>query len=233
MLTAITTSLVVAVSFCRPSQCTPDSARRRCRVHDGHGGVRSESRRLLGLGRRSSDCGRSGGPGNAGSWCWRFSRRQGPSGRHGLDFSIDSWKSTPAVVFSVRRRKDSTSGRAVFSLLSIIGCSGLARATSCISAPYMADGNVNRPHNSFVEVLAETGLPGLVLYASIFVVAIREVTAVARRFPADWRRNLAGGLLGTLLAVPGNRFLPFEPVAGVDMGSVGRRGFAAASLSAS
>ena len=62
----------------------------------------------------------------------------------------------------------------------------------------MADGNVNNPHNSFVEVLAETGLPGLLLYASMFGVAIREISAIARRFPSDWRRNLAGGLLGTI-----------------------------------
>jgi O-antigen ligase len=67
-------------------------------------------------------------------------------------------------------------------------------------APYLEARAINNPHNSVVEVLAETGVPGLILYTSVFVVAARELISLAREYPSDWRRNLAGGLLGACAA---------------------------------
>ena len=67
-------------------------------------------------------------------------------------------------------------------------------------APYVDARAINNPHNSFVEVLSETGVIGLLLYVSTFVVAARELIARARESPSDWRRNLAAGLLGACAA---------------------------------
>ena len=67
--------------------------------------------------------------------------------------------------------------------------------------PYLSPGReINNPHNSFVEVLSEAGLPALILYVVMFVVAAQVLMALARQFRSGWRRNLASGLLGAFAA---------------------------------
>lgn len=55
-------------------------------------------------------------------------------------------------------------------------------------------------HNSLVELAVEAGLPALLLYLFVFVAAIYQLARVARRFPSDWRRTAAAGLLGSIAA---------------------------------
>ena len=135
MLAAITTPLVLAASFCRPLSVLQIPARGRCRVHDGHGRIRSEPRRAaraLARHPRTVD--------NRAR-----ARRRWLIVLAVLSMLAIVWAARAGLLnrfleiyadgrfLGMGQRSDSTSGRVASNSLWIIGSSGLAPATSSIS----------------------------------------------------------------------------------------------------
>lgn len=54
------------------------------------------------------------------------------------------------------------------------------------------------PHNSFVQMAAETGLVGVALYVAFIVAAGQHLASTVRRCAGDWRGCVAGGILACL-----------------------------------
>ncbi len=60
--------------------------------------------------------------------------------------------------------------------------------------------SVHVAHNSYLQMLAETGTPGFVLFVSLIVVALLRLEAVRRRHRDDWAGKWAGMMQVSLLA---------------------------------
>jgi O-antigen ligase/VanZ family protein len=56
------------------------------------------------------------------------------------------------------------------------------------------------PHNSFVQMAAEMGLPGLAIYVAFLLTAGLHLASTIRRYRNDWRGSAAGGVLAGLAA---------------------------------
>ncbi|HEV3345017.1 MAG TPA: O-antigen ligase family protein, partial [Pirellulales bacterium] len=56
------------------------------------------------------------------------------------------------------------------------------------------------PHNSFVQMVAETGLPGVAIYVALILAASLQLASTVRQYREDWRGEVAGGVLAGLAA---------------------------------
>jgi len=75
-----------------------------------------------------------------------------------------------------------------------IGIHNFARAEGTISEPALNRTAADKikwsaPHNSFIEAMAETGLPGLFLWSSLVLGGIFSLFRIRRRLPRQWARG--------------------------------------------